>query len=146
MILRFRNCSSNPKALPGGCPQGTLIGVILYILYINPVGYPGEITLQINDLVKNYWNQLGSVPDLLPSSNILPVTMEAINLKTTLATKLDRSGPIPSWESSCKLLPVNNCSMQSEIENSKRISDEREMVLNPGKTKLIFIYFKTVSS
>ena len=153
MILRFRNCSSNPKDLPGGCPQGTLIGVILYILYINPVGYPGEITLQINELVKNYWNQLGTVPDLLPSSNILPVTMnsakfmddatiqEAINLKTSLATKLDRSGPLPSWESSGKLLPVNNCSMQAEIETIKRISDEREMVLNPGKTKLMIVNF-----
>ena len=38
MILRFRNCSSDPKDLPGGSPQGTLIGVIIYILYINPVG------------------------------------------------------------------------------------------------------------
>ena len=36
MILRFRNCCSSSKCMPGGCPQGTLIGVILYILYINP--------------------------------------------------------------------------------------------------------------
>ena len=46
MILRFRNCCSDPKCTSGGCPQGTLIGVILYILYINPVGYPREITIQ----------------------------------------------------------------------------------------------------
>ena len=54
MILRFRNCRSSAKDLPGGCPQGALIGVILYILYINPVSFPGEITLQVNEIVKNY--------------------------------------------------------------------------------------------
>ena len=32
----FRNCCSDAKCLPGGCPQETLLGVILYILYINP--------------------------------------------------------------------------------------------------------------
>ena len=34
MILRFRNCCSHPKCLQGGCPQGTLIGVILYIGHV----------------------------------------------------------------------------------------------------------------
>ena len=55
MILRFRNCCSDPLCLNGGCPQGTLIGVILYILYINPIGFPGEITLQVSDFLHKYW-------------------------------------------------------------------------------------------
>ena len=55
MILRFRNCCSDPLCLNGGCPQGTLIGVILYILYINPIGFPGEITLQVSDVLHKYW-------------------------------------------------------------------------------------------
>ena len=110
MILRFRNCSSHPKDLPGGCPQGTLIGVILYILYINPIGFPGEVTLAINNILVKYWNQMDNIPDLLPGSSSLPSRMnsakfmddpriqEAIDLKTCLATKLDRSGPLPWWE------------------------------------------------
>ena len=100
MILRFRNCSSSARDLPGGCPQGTLIGVILYILYINPIGFPGEITHQIIDLIKSYWKDIGILPDLLPTTNSLPESMnsvkfmddatvqEAIELKTSLATKL----------------------------------------------------------
>ena len=107
MILRFRNCRSSAKDLPGGCPQGTLIGVILYILYINPVGFPGEITLQVNEIVKNYWNHIDSIPDLVQSSSSLPATLnsakfmddatlqEAIDLSTCLATNIDRSGPLP---------------------------------------------------
>ena len=153
MILRFRNCNSSARDLPGGCPQGTLIGVILYILYINPIGFPGEITLQVNDIIKNYWNHIDSIPDLVPSSSSLPATLnaakfmddatlqEAIDLSTCLASNIDRSGPLPWWESSGKLLPNSNTLLQAEIDTIKRISDEREMVLNPSKTKLMIINF-----
>jgi hypothetical protein len=153
MILRFRNCSSDPKDLPGGCPQGTLIGVILYILYINPIGFPGECTLQINDSIKNYWLNIGILPDLVPTGITLPKPLnaakfmddatiqEAVDLTSSLATKLDRSGPLPWWESSGKLLPNTNTLLQSEINSVKTISDEREMVLNPDKTKLMIINF-----
>ena len=153
MVLRFRNCTSLPKDLPGGCPQGTLIGVILYILYINPIGFPGEITLQVSDILVNHWTHLDSIPDLIPNNITLPSSMnsakfmddatvqEAVVLTTSLATKLDRSGPLPWWESSGKLLPNSNTLLQSEIETIKAISDQREMVLNPGKTKLMIVNF-----
>ena len=129
MVLRFRNCSSSPRDLPGGCPQGTLIGVILYILYINPIGFPGEITLQINDSIKNYWTNIGDIPNLLPNKICLPTTLnaakymddatiqEAVDLSCNLATKLDRAGPLPWWESSGKILPPANTILQSEIES-----------------------------
>ena len=77
MILRFRNCTSLPKDLPGGCPQGTLIGVILYILYINPIGFPGEITLQVSDILVKHWNHLHPIPDLIPNSITLPSSMNS---------------------------------------------------------------------
>ena len=153
MILRFRNFSSDPKDLPGGCPQGTLIGVILYILYINPIGYPGEITLQINDQIIDYKSQMEPLPELSPKNITLPATVnsakfmddatlqEAVDLRTALASKLDRSGPLPWWESSGKLLPNANTFLQSEIDTLKKISDDREMVLNPSKTKLMIINF-----
>ena len=113
--------------MSGGCPQGTLIGVILYILYINPIGYPGEITIQISDILHNYWTNIGIVPDLLPNNDVLPPSMnaakfmddatiqESVDLTTSLATKLDRSGPLPYWESSGKLLPNENTLLQTEI-------------------------------
>ena len=153
MILRFRKCCSDPLCLNGGCPQGTLIGVILYILYINPIGYPGEITLQVSDVLHNYWELVGNIPDLIPTNKTLPASLnsakymddatlqEAVELSSTLATKLDRSGPLPWWESSGKVLPNQNTIMQSEIETIKQLSDDREMVLNPDKTKLMIVNF-----
>ena len=51
---------------------------------------------------------------------------ESVDLTTNLATKLDRSGPLPYWESSGKLLPNENTLPQAEINNIKQISDACE--------------------
>ena len=97
-------------------PSRTLIGVILYILYINPIGYPGEITLQINDQIIDYKSQMEPLPELSPKNITLPATVnsakfmddatlqEAVDLRTALASKRDISGN-PSlvgfkWETS----------------------------------------------
>ena len=61
---------------------------------------------------------------------------ESIDLTSALATKLDRSGPLPWWESSGKLLPNQNTLLQPAIETMKKISDDREMIHNPDKTGL----------
>ena len=153
MILRFRGCSSDPEDLPGGMPQGTLLGVILYILYINPVGFPSEVTVNISDTLHNYWQVLDYIPELLPNHETLPeatqsikfmddaTIQEKIDLTTHLATNLDRSGPLPSWERSGKVLPKQNTFLQNEIQTIKHLSDSREMVLNSGKTCLFIVNF-----
>ena len=67
-----------------------------------------------------------------------------MDLTISLATKRDRSGPLPWWESSGKTLPNENNLLQGEIESLKLISDSREMVLNPDKTKLMIVNFSSL--
>ena len=100
----------NCNCLQGGCPQETLIGVILYILYINTIGYPAEITLQVSEHIHKYWEKVPLFPEL---------------------------------NSSGKVLPNQNSLLQYEIVTLKKISDYREMVLNPDKTKLLICNFST---
>ena len=100
--------------MSGGCPQGTQIGMILYILKINPISFPGEITIQVSDIL----HSIGIVTPLLPSYKTLPASLnsakymddatlqEAVDLKSSLATKLARSGPLPWWESSGKFFQM----------------------------------------
>jgi hypothetical protein len=158
MILRFRGCCSSLKDMPGGMPQGTLLGVILYILYINPVGFPSEATIKISDILHDYWKTLDHIPDLPPNHDVLPepiqsikfmddaTLQEIVNLKTELASNRDRSGPLPSWElglkqNSGKVLPKENTELQSQIDVIKALSDCREMSLNTDKTTLFIVNF-----
>ena len=158
MILRFRGCSSDPEDMPGGMPQGTLLGVILYILYINPVGFPAEATIKISDKLHNYWHTLEDIPDIIPNVDTLPGSMQSIkfmddatiqekvDLTNELATNLDRSGPLPFWELGTqqydgKVLPHANSLLQKQIDNIKHLSDQREMSLNTQKTCLFIVNF-----
>ena len=153
MILRFRGCTSDPEDMPGGMPQGTLLGVILYILYINPVGFPAELTIKISDTLHDYWEALNEIPDLTPSVDTLPSTMqsikfmddatlqESVDLQNELATNRDRSGPLPFWESSGKVLPKENTELQNQIDLIKALSDHREMSLNTDKTCVFIVNF-----
>ena len=40
MILRYKGGCSSKKALPGGGPQGTGLGLFLFIILINAEGLP----------------------------------------------------------------------------------------------------------
>ena len=138
--------------------QGTLLGVILYILYINPVGFPAEVTIKISNDLHNYWNILDSITDIPNNDEVLPPSLQAIkfmddatiqewiNLLTKLGSNIDRSGPLPSWELGQqqlypKVLPANNSLLQKQIITLKTLSDQREMSLNSDKTCLFIVNF-----
>ena len=40
MILRYNGASAKRRSLPGGGPQGTILGMFLFIILINKAGFP----------------------------------------------------------------------------------------------------------
>ena len=50
MIVRYKGKESEPKSLPGGGPQGTLLGLFLFLVLINDVGFEGQMN-QVGELV-----------------------------------------------------------------------------------------------
>ena len=39
MVVRYKGETSSPRLLPGGGPQGTLLGLLLFIVLINDIGF-----------------------------------------------------------------------------------------------------------
>ena len=42
MVVKYKGQTSGIKSLPGGGPQGTLLGLLLFIILINDLGYEGQ--------------------------------------------------------------------------------------------------------
>ena len=42
MVVKYKGKISGVKSLPGGGPQGTLLGLLLFIVLINDVGFEGQ--------------------------------------------------------------------------------------------------------
>ena len=40
LIVRYKGCESERKRLPGGSPQGTRLGMFLFLIMINFAGFP----------------------------------------------------------------------------------------------------------
>ena len=66
---------------------------------------------------------------------------EVVDINSALASNIDRSGPLPYHESSGKILPGCNTRLLDEVRKIKRISDDREMVLNAKKTCIFIANF-----
>ena len=42
MILRYKGEISSEKYLPGGGPQGTLLGLFLFLILVNDIGFENQ--------------------------------------------------------------------------------------------------------
>ena len=93
MFCRFRGCCSSLKDMIAGCPQGTLLGCILYILYINPIAFPGEITIQVEETLTRYWEKLDKDINLVHENLSLPETVQSVKYMddATVQESLDLS-------------------------------------------------------
>jgi hypothetical protein len=52
MILKFKGCESREETLPGGGPQGTKLGMFLFLILINGAGHkPNQICQRVGEKV-----------------------------------------------------------------------------------------------
>ena len=137
MIIRYNGASSCPVSLPGGGPQGTLLGLLLFIVLINDVGFGdqhnnvGEIITckkRIKEINKIH---LKYVDDLLIA--------ESINLNNELVTipPQERDLPDQFHARTGHLLPIDKSEIHSQLLKTVKYAEENQMKLNLKKTKLI---------
>ena len=58
MLVKYKGKKSGIKSLPGGGPQGTLLGLLLFIVLINDVVFEGQVN-NAGDLVTSKRNKKG---------------------------------------------------------------------------------------
>ena len=115
MMVRYKGKLSSIKSLPGGGPQGTLLGLLLFIVLINDVGFQGQannageiITSKRNMKTLNEMH-LKYVDDL--------TLAEAINLPKSLVSVPDDVRPQPDMfhARTVHVLPLEDSNVYKQL-------------------------------
>ena len=137
MLVRYKGETTNCKPLPGGGPQGTLLGLLLFLVLINDCGFEmkdesesvGEIITKKKKKFQSPTLHTKYVDDL--------TILEAINMKESLITNPERALP-DSYHSrlGLRLDPLKS-KVYNQIENIRNYANANEMKLNVKKCEFI---------
>ena len=93
MLVRYNGKQSSTKYLPGGGPQGTLLGLLLFLVLINDMGFENQ---------KNNAGELITRRKNLKAANVIHLKYvddltlaESINLKDKLVSVPEPVRPLP---------------------------------------------------
>ena len=138
LILRHMGSQSERKRLPGGSPQGTRLGMFLFLIMINFAGFPFQdiergtgkkITQTRRRPLKNL--HLKYVDDLS--------YLTAIELKKKLVENPDvnPARPVTYHNRTNHILPSENNILQEQFKKLSEFTNENEMQINCKKTKVM---------
>ena len=144
MQVRFKGHISKSRSLPGSSPQGTLLGLLLFIITSNETcmtfkPLPESVTDRTTmNLVKE-----DDQDNLCRAKFVDDVTTaEAVHInKLTIKPYCSMIGPLPFQDSSNFELSPEVSLLQKEIIKAKNVSYDLEMKINADKTKIFVVNF-----
>ena len=137
MKVRFNGKQSSTKYLPGGGPQGTLLGLFLFLVLINDAGFSGQVN-NAGELLTSKRNMkevnkihLKYVDDLTLATSI--------NLPEKLISVPDSERPLPDMyhARTGHVLPMAHSELVKQLKDTEEFATENQMKLNFQKTKLM---------
>ena len=137
MFVRYKGAQSHVKPLPGGGPQGTLLGLLLFIILINDLGFDGQannageiITCRKNLKAVNELH-LKYVDDLTYAESInMPEQLQYI--PTT-----QRSLPDSYHARTGHVLPLESSRIYNQLSRTEDYARLNEMKFNYKKSKVM---------
>ena len=130
MLVRYKGSQSGVRHLPRGGPQGTLLGLFLFIILINDAGFDGQAN-NAGDIVTTKRNM--KTVNEIHLKYIDDLTLaEAINLPKMTKFKSTNERPLPDLYNSRTghVLPEKNSSVFRKLLDTKEYADENEMQIN----------------
>ena len=137
LILKYKGGQSKRKRLPGGSPQGTKLGMFLFLIMINFAGFPfsdidegtgDKITQARRKPIKNL--HLKYIDDLS--------FLTSINVKKDLIENpVAPERPVTYHNRTNHILPNEKNVLQEQMDRLTAFVNENEMKINPKKSKIM---------
>ena len=117
MTVRFKGETTEPKQLPGGGPQGTLLGLLLFLILINDCGFENQAT-SIGDILTNKKKKFA--PATLHTKYVDDLTiLESFDLQKTLVENPSRPLSDNFHSRLGQKMPTNQSTVYSQISKIK---------------------------
>ena len=137
MVVRYKGSTSSSKPLPGGGPQGTLLGLLLFLVLINDAGFKN----QKNDAGESITSRKHfKAANLIHLKYVDDMTMaEVIKLKDRLVSVplIERPLPDAFHARTGHALPKEQSAVYQQLLGTNKYASENGMQLNFKKTKLM---------
>ena len=135
MTVRYKGAESSIRHMPGSCPQGTLLGLFLFLVLINDAGFEDQ---------RNNTGELITCKYTVKTANEIHLKFvddltlgEAINLKEQLILKPDRPQPDNYHSRTGHTLPLENSKLLQQLLALNDYAKENEMQINFKKTQFM---------
>ena len=137
MVVRYKGATSSPKSLPGGGPQGTLLGLLLFIVLINDVGFMDQIN-NVGEVITSRKNMKRANQMHLKYVDDLTLA-ESIPLKDHLVQVPCTERPLPDTyhARTGHALISKDSKVFKQIEEVNEYAKSNDMKLNLKKTKFM---------
>ena len=138
MVVRYKGATSSPKDLPGGGPQGTLLGLLLFLVLINDAGYEGQENRVGENITrrKNF-----KAANLLHLKYVDDMTLaESVDLRKKLIFVPESARPLPdSYHARAgHALPEENSAVFKQLQETRNYAEKNGMKINyTNKQKVI---------
>jgi hypothetical protein len=135
MVVRYKGVQTDAKQLPGGGPQGTLLGLLLFLILINLCGFDNQET-NVGKTITNPKKKF--TPSTLHAKYVDDLTLaESINLKESLIPYPERPLPDPFHARTGQKLPADNSAIYQQIDKIQGYASDNQMKLNTAKSKFM---------
>ena len=138
LVVRFQGAQSDKKRLPGGSPQGTRLGLFLFLILINAAGY-GSLMKNIGQHITEKKNKRKIIPNI-HMKFVDDVTLaEAMNVKECVLPNPDPNPPLPLayHDRTLHVLPSDLTPMQGQLDKMVQYCTDNRMKINTEKTKVV---------
>ena len=138
LVVTYKGAKSARKAMPGGGPQGTILGMLLFLVLINSAGF-SEDNRTMGTRVTQAANARKAMTNIhLKYIDDLTIA-ESLKLKVVLEVDKDKEWerPLNYNERFEQTLVENNCQVQDQLNKIAEHATENKMKINLDKTKIM---------